>query len=185
MATARTKKETVTGAVKPEETKTTEKVEPVKEKRVFTGSDYILCRSVTYGGLNVTSQSGNLYEFKNYGAECEINYRDLVTMIRNGSEHVFMPRFVILDSDMLEEFPTIKRSYEKMYTRNDLLEILDLPVDRMKSAIAELPDATAKVLCQMVASEISNGHLDSIRKVRVLSEIFDSDFNLLSELFVR
>ena len=40
----------------------TVKVEPVmvKEKKVFTDSDYILCRSVWSGGLNVDSQSGNL-----------------------------------------------------------------------------------------------------------------------------
>ena len=61
----------------------------IKEKKVFTDSDYILCRSVCSGGLNVVSQSGNLYEFKDYGAECEINYRDLVTMIRTSSNHSY------------------------------------------------------------------------------------------------
>jgi hypothetical protein len=37
----------------------------------------------------------------------------------------------------------------------------------------------------MIATEIASGRLDSISKVRALSEIFDSDFNLLSELFVK
>lgn len=160
-------------------------VEPAKEKKVFTDSDYILCRSVCYGGLNISSLSGNLYEFKDYGYDCEINYRDLVSLIRKGSEHVFLPRFVILDEDFLEDFPTVKNVYEKMYTRNDLLEILDLPTNRMEMEIKELPDATRNVLERMIATEIANGHLDSISKVRKLSEIFNSDFNLLSELFVK
>ena len=54
MATARTKKETVAGSVKPANTAVEPKVEsaatkmePVKEKRVFTDSDYVLCRSIT------------------------------------------------------------------------------------------------------------------------------------------
>lgn len=183
MATARAKKENVAGTVKPE-TKVVEETQK-KEKREFTDSDYILCRSVCYGGLNITGQSGNYYEFRDYGYECEINYRDLVSLIRKGSDHVFLPRFVILDSDLLDEFPTIKRAYEKMYTRNDLLEILNLPTNQMEAAINELPSATKSVLEKMVASEISNGSLDSISKVRKLSRIFDSDFNLLSELFVR
>ena len=51
------------------EEKITEKPVIVKEKKVFTDSDYILCRSVWAGGLNVISQSGNLYEFKDYGSE--------------------------------------------------------------------------------------------------------------------
>ena len=64
MPTARAKKETATATRKVAtkvETKTTveepieEKIE--KEKKVFTDSDYILCRSVCYGGLNITSQS--------------------------------------------------------------------------------------------------------------------------------
>lgn len=186
---ARTKKEetTTTTTIKTEEKSAKEKVvkEVEKEKRTFTDSDYILCCSVTYGGLVITSQSGNVYEFNDYGSECEINYRDLVWLIRKGSDHVFLPRFVILDDDLLEEFPTIKRAYEKMYTRNDLLEILDLPTHQMESAINELPDATKNVLEKIVATEIANGHLDSISKVRRLSDIFNSDFNLLSEIFVK
>ena len=156
-----------------------------KEKKVFTDSDYILCRSVCSGGLNVVSQSGNLYEFKDYGAECEINYRDLVTLIRRGSEHVFLPRFVILDEDFLKDFPTVQKVYGAMYTMNDLIEILELPNTHMKAEIAKLPKATKDSMRNLVATQIANGKLDSISKVRALTEIFDSDFNLLSDLFVK
>lgn len=125
-ADSTSKKETATATRKVAtkvETKTTveepviaekpieEKIE--KEKKVFTDSDYILCRSVCYGGLNITSQSGNVYEFKDYGYDCEINYRDLVSLIRKGSDHVFLPRFVILDDDLLEDFPTVKKYMRK------------------------------------------------------------------------
>lgn len=160
-------------------------VKPVVEKRVFTDSDYILCRSVWSGGLNVISQSGNLYEFRDYGSECEINYRDLVTMIRRGSGHIFMPRFVILDEDFLKDFPTVQRVYGTMYTRNDLIEILDLPVSRMRAEIEKLPKATKDSMRNLIATQIANGRLDSIAKVRALTEIFNSDFNLLSDLFVK
>lgn len=162
-----------------------EEKKPEKMKKVFTDSDYILCRSVCPGGLNVTCKSGNSYEFKDYGKDCDINYRDLVSLIRKGSDHVFMPRFIILDDDFLEEFPNVKKVYSSMYTNADLLGILELPVPRMKAEIEKLPSESKNTLSKMVASEIANGHLDSISKVRTLSEIFDSDFNLLSELFIR
>ena len=170
-----------------EETVVEEKVTPVivKEKKVFTDSDYILCRSVCSGGLNVVSQSGNLYEFKDYGAECEINYRDLVTMIRRGSDHVFLPRFVILDDDFLKDFPTVQKVYGTMYTMSDLVEILELPIAHMKTEIAKLPKATKDSMRNLIATQIANGKLDSISKVRVLTELFNSDFNLLSDLFVK
>jgi len=159
--------------------------EPVKEKKVFTDSDYVLCRSVCSGGLNIISQSGNLYEFNDYGSECEINYRDLVTLIRRGSDHVFLPRFVILDDDFLEDFPTIQKVYGTMYTMNDLIEILELPVPAMKKEIEKLPVPTKESMRNLIATQIANGKLDSIAKVRELTTIFNSDFNLLSDLFVK
>lgn len=162
-----------------------ETVVPVKEKKVFTDSDYILCRSVWSGGLNVVSQSGNLYEFEDYGSECEINYRDLVTMIRRGSQNVLLPRFVILDEDFLQDFPTVQKVYGTMYTMNDLVEILELPISKMKAEIAKLPKSTKNSMRNLIATQIANGKLDSISKVRALTEIFESDFNLLSDLFVK
>ncbi len=192
MAT-RTKKETTSELnVEPMATteieNNTEKKETLKkkiEKKVFTDSDFILCRSVWCGGLNITCKSGNSYEFGDYGHECEINYRDLISLIRKGSDHVFLPRFIILDEDLLAEFPSVKKAYDSMYTNADLLEILELPISRMKAEIKKLPDAAKDVLSKMISSEIANGHLDSISKVRALSEMFNSDFNLLSELFVK
>ena len=157
----------------------------VQEKKTFTDSDYILCRSLWSGGLNITSQSGNLYRFDDYGSECEFNYRDLVTMIRRNSEHIFLPRFVILDEDFLEDFPTVKRVYGTMYTKEDLVEILELPLAHMKREIEKLPKATKDNMRNLVATQIAKGTLDSISKVRALTEIFESDFNLLSDLFVK
>lgn len=186
-AVAKEVKDTTTTTVTTiEETNNVEETPVViKEKKVFTDSDYILCRSVTSGGLNIVSQSGNLYEFNDYGAECEINYRDLVTLIRRGSDHIFLPRFVILDEDFLEDFPTVKRTYGEMYTMKDLEDILTLPVSQMEREIIKMPDSVKDSMRNLIATQIGNGKLDSIAKVRKLSELFNSDFNLLSDLFVK
>ena len=157
----------------------------IKEKKTFTDSDYILCRSVWSGGLNVLTPSGILYEFRDYGSECDINYRDLVDLIRRGSDHIFLPRFVILDDDFLDNFPTVQKVYGEMYTKEDLVQILELPVTAMKREIEKLPVATKNSMRNLVATQIANGKLDSIAKVRELTTIFNSDFNLLSDLFVK
>lgn len=153
--------------------------------KTYTDFDYILCRSVWSGGLNVTCASGNCYEFKNYGSECEIAYRDLVGLIRKSSDHIFMPRFIICDEEFLELFPQVKRSYDNIYSTADLRDIIDLPDYQMTQEINNLPESAKATLRTLIATEIANGRIDSIRKVKALSEIFDSDFNLLSELFGR
>lgn len=152
-------------------------------KREFRDSDYILCRSVWSGGLTVTCKSGAIYEFNKYGADCDIEYRDLIYLIRKNSDHIFTPRFVIMDDDFLEEFPQIKNLYSNMYTPTELHKIIELPIPQMKEEIAKLPNAAKTTLLSLIATEIAKGRLDSIRKVKVLSDIFESDFNLLSELF--
>ena len=137
----------------------------VKIKKEFKDSDYILCRSVWSGGLNITCKSGATYEFKKYGTDCDIEYRDLVYLIRKNSDHVFAPRFVIMDEDFLEEFPQVKRVYSTMYSPTELHEILELPVNQMKTEIENLPDATKKTLLSLAATEVAKGRLDSIKKV--------------------
>lgn len=185
VATAIVEEEIVRETVDEIEEEIVEEPVIIKEKKTFTDSDYVLCRSVWSGGLNVLSPSGILYEFKDYGAECDINYRDLVDLIRRGSDHIFLPRFVILDEDFLENFPTVQKAYGEMYTKEDLVEILELPIPAMKREIEKLPKATKDSMRNLVATQIANGKLDSIAKVRELTTIFNSDFNLLSDLFVK
>ena len=72
-----------------------------------------------------------------------------------------------------------------MYTKDDLIEILELPVPAMKREIEKLPETTKISVRNLAATLVSNGKLDSIAKVRALTEIFNSDFNLLSELLVK
>lgn len=185
VATAIVEEEIVRETVDEIEEEIVEEPVIIKEKKTFTDSDYVLCRSVWSGGLNVLSPSGILYEFKDYGAECDINYRDLVDLIRRGSDHIFLPRFVILDEDFLENFPTVQKAYGEMYTKEDLVQILEMPIPAMKREIEKLPKATKDSMRNLVATQIANGKLDSIAKVRELTTIFNSDFNLLSDLFVK
>lgn len=183
MATTRnTKKTTVT--------ETNEVVEDVVEtiktttsKKKLEKPDYVLCRSVCAGGLNVISKSGELYEFRDYGTTCEIEYHDLVALIRKHSEHVYMPRFVIEDEYVLNEFPQLQKIYDELLTKGDILEILNLPIGQMETELSKLPSSMTSTVCNLVSTQIANGKIDSVRKIRALSDFYGSDFNFLSELF--
>lgn len=161
--------------------------EPVKKtakKKQFDDHDYILCHSVTSGGLGIIGgKTDTYYRFDQYGAECDIEYIDLVQLVRSKSEHIFMPRIIIDDEDFLAEFPQVIEAYNNMYSRGDLQKILTLPADRMRVEIEKLPDGAKDTIKAMAATGVANGTLDSIASVRVLSDIFGADFNLLSELF--
>ena len=165
------------------EKKTTAKAKSkAKTKREFKDTDGIMCRSVVEGRLLfVGEKAGMLYQFYGYGAEYEIEYRDLVIAVRTRSPYIFNPYFIIEDEDFLEEFPVVKKFYEDSYDVKELKNILYMPLEDMKNAIVALPKGALSTLQSMASTEVSNKTLDSIQKIRYLDEVFGTELLLLTE----
>lgn len=162
------------------------KKEVVKEetKKTFNDNDYIMCRSITIGKLYVDCKNGNFYEFDDYNSECEILYRDLVNMVRQRSTHIYKPTFIILDEDFVSEFPQLQKTYDNMFTTKDLKDILrNSNITEMKQQIESLPENVRKNLRTIAASMVSSREIDSVRKIEALTQIFGTNFNLISTLF--
>ena len=160
-------------------------VEPVvKKRRKFDAEDGILCHSITQGKLFVEGKkSGNIYEFEAYGVDMEIEYQDLAYLARVKSDMIFAPYLVIDDDDFIEEFIQVKKFYDESYTMNDLQNILNLPVKNMVSAIAALPESAKSTLKNIASTMISDGSMDSVKRIKALDEVFETDLEFLSTLF--
>lgn len=158
--------------------------EEVKVKREFAQNDGIPCHSVVQGGLYFEgSKTGMLYSFSDYGDVTEIEYRDLVAAVRTKSGYVYNPYFIIDDADFLAEFPAVAKFYEDQISVKDLKVILDLPVPEMVDAIKKLPPTAIDSLKKIAATQVGNGKLDSVRKIKALDELFGTDLNLIGEIF--
>lgn len=182
MATKTMQKRNVTEEVQPKEDNI--QATATKEKKVFQQSDGIQCHSVVQGGLFYEgSKTGMLYSFSDYGDVTEIEYRDLVAAVRTKSEYVYNPYFIIDDEDFIAEFPAISKFYEDQVSIKDLKAILDKDTSDMVSAIKMLPKTAIESLKKIAATQVANGHLDSVRKIKALDELFGTDLNLLGELF--
>lgn len=156
----------------------------VVEPRKFDNADVISCRSITAGELILNgAKSGSKYVWSNDGDYCEVEYRDLVNLVRSGSAYVNAPLFIIEDEDFLNEFPKVREVYEALYSINDLKDILRLPVNQMKSTINSLPEGAKKSLQNLASTMISNGQLDSLNKIKAIDEIFDTKLEVLTGLF--
>lgn len=152
-------------------------------KKTFSDSDLIVCKSVTLGGLTICAKSGNVYEFRQYGDECEIEYRDLSELVRRRTSYIYTPRIIIADNDFIKEFKTLNDFYNDNYNINDLESVLELPIDEMVVAINNLPPSLKVTLSSLAATMVSNGKLDSLRKIKTLDSLFGTDINFLSSLF--
>lgn len=152
-------------------------------KRDFAQSDGIKCHSVVQGGLYFEgSKTGMLYSFMDYGDVTEIEYRDLVAAVRTKSEYVYNPYFIIDDEDFIAEFPAIKKFYENQISVRDLKAILDMNIADMVAAIKLLPTTAVDSLKKIASTQVASGHLDSVKKIKALDEIFGTDLNLIGEL---
>lgn len=157
------------------------KKEPKKKK--FEQTDFIMCRSVTTGGLFMEgSKTKQLYQWNDYGDESEVEYRDLVAEVRLKSDFVFAPRFIVENEDFVEEFPQLKQFYSQYLSVKDLREILELPISQMAKKITELPKGAKESLRSIAASMVSSGAIDSVSKIKKLDELFDTDMEFLSSL---
>ena len=175
------------GAIEQEEVTVEEIVEtkPVKQQaaapapRKFNQHDLILCRSVTAGWLGCGGKSGQYYVFENFGDQCEVEYQDLFALKQRRSPYLYAPLFIIEDEELLEnpQWKDIQKFYfDKVYTKDDINEILNVPVNKFETVLKALPKGLAKSLQVEVAKRIEEGTFDSLRKIKIIDEVFGTDF---------
>ena len=153
-------------------------------KKTFAQSDGILCKSITQGTLYVEGvKTGMLYSFSDYGDETEIEYRDLVGMIRSKDKSVFEPRFVVVDEDFINEYPALRKYYDEEFSLQNIRDILKYPDSKMIDAIKNLPKGALNSLKSIAAEQVATGQIDSVRKIKALDSVFGTDLNLLGEIF--
>lgn len=182
MTKTTTKSTTEKSVAESKETKPVETTKPIK--KTFKQDEGVLCRSITIGGLWLEGiKSKNIYRWSEYGDVTEIEYRDLISMVRSKSNYIFNPMFVIEDEDFIAEFPQLKKFYDEKYTIEDLEGVLALPIGSMVATIKTLPAGAITTLKSIASTQIANGQLDSVKKIKALDKIFGTELNLMSSLF--
>lgn len=157
--------------------------EKPRVKKSFEQSDGVLCRSVCSGILFIEGpKTGIMYSFTDYDDETEIEYRDLVAMVRSKDKNIFEPRIMIDDKDFLEEHSDIDKFYSEKFKTRDIKAILEMPNDEMVDAINRLPKGAVENLKSIAAFQVANGYLDSRKKIKTLNETLGIDLDLVGEL---
>ena len=160
-------------------------VETKKEPRKFEATDGIPCKSITSGGLYMEGIKSHItYEWADNGDVTEVEYQDIVAAIRSNVSYINKPYFIIEDKDIISQFPQLNKIYASMYSFKDLRDVLvDLSPNNMKATILTLPEGAKESIKSLASKMISNGTLDSVQKIKILDEIFDTELMLMTGLF--
>ena len=164
------------------ESQTEKKEEPAEvksEKKVFDDKDKIPCLSITVGVLAyIGEKSGEVYVWQNIGDVVEVEYRDLMTLVRTNSPFVFEPRFIIQDEDFLAQNDAITLRYGQMYTPQDIEYVLSLPAPQLEENLKKMPVGAQNALRDVAVRKIDSGELDSVQRVKVLDSFFGTELVL-------
>lgn len=168
-------------AIKDAESKDTENVTAVKsvktEKpkvKTYDQQDLIPCRSMISGPLYITgSRSGILYTWADYNDVQDVEYRDLIYMVRSPQDkNIYSPRIVVEDDEFVDQNKNLKSLYDSLYTTGDLRDITKLPVKQMVDAVNKLPSGAKESFKGLVSTMIDAHQLDSVQKIKAIDDIF-------------
>ena len=162
----------VTEPVTSESAKT---VEVKKEKKTYAPT----------GGIYMPGLKSNiLYTWIDAGDVIEVEYQDLQAAIRSNNGYVMNPFFVIEDEELVAQFPQLKKIYNTLYSVGDLEDVItELSPGDMKATILSLPKGAQDSIKHLASKMVSDGRLDSVRKIKVLDEIFDTEMSIMTGLF--
>lgn len=167
--------------VKSEEVEKPLTYEP--KKKTFEQSDGIMCRSICSGVLFIQGpKTGMMYQFTDYDDQTEIEYRDLVAMVRSKDRNIYDPRIIIEDKDFLKEYSAVEDYYTSQFSNRDIKAILKMDDAEMVEAIKKLPRGALDNLKSIAAFQVANGYIDSRRKIKTLNEALGIDLDLVGEL---
>lgn len=184
--TIETASEAVSASVtEPVASETAKTVEVKKEKKTYAPSDGIPCKSITNGGLYMPGLKSNiLYSWVDAGDIVEVEYQDLQAAIRSNNGYVMNPLFVIEDEELVSQFPQLKKLYEALYSVGELEDVVtELSPGDMKATILSLPKGAQDAIKHLASKMVSDGRLDSVKKIKTLDEIFDTEMSIMTGLF--
>lgn len=164
------------------------KASPSKEKRKFEPSDLIPCTNIFSGTTVMVGQkSGIIYTWRELGQTEDVEYQDVMAeILKKTSSYIYEPLLIIEDKELLDQRRDLKVFYDRMYSPAELSNILNISSpEKMRSVIMNLPKGVQETIKNLAATMIQNGTLDSVRKIKIIDEIFETKLMMQTELFIK
>ena len=170
-----------------EEEKPVEVKKPSNKKiKKFNDEDLIPCLCVFPGSVGMTGRrSGNTYLWEDMGVVEYVEYQDLRSEVLNRkSSYIYKPLIIVEDNDFLDENKNLAKMYKDIYTPDEIVAKIkkSIPED-MRKFVNSLPSGIKNNVKNIASTMIKDGSLDSIRKVKILDDIFGTDLSMYSQFF--
>lgn len=161
---------------------TNNEVTSVKEKREFHDTDLIPCLNVYPGAVGMTGRrTGNAYFWEDMGVVEYVEYKDLKSEVLNrSSAYIYEPLIMVTDDDFLQQNPRLEKMYNDFYTPSEIMDkMANSDPENMRNFIEKLPSGIKTNIKNIAATMIHDGTLDSVKKIKIIDEIFGTELSNL------
>lgn len=155
-----------------------------KKPKKYEPDDLIPCRSMYAGTLLFTGEKTKItYEFSNMGDFRYIEYQDLLSALLVRKKSIFAPYIIIEDEELLENvhWQEVKKVYDGLYSRQDLINLINLPTSKFDSEFRKLPSGFKNTIATMVSEMITEGTFDSMNKIKIIDKECGTDLKLIAD----
>lgn len=185
-STAKPIDEVTTVTAKEVETVVPEVKEEIKKsstvKYDIKPDELIPCRSIVVGKYLLIGKKTKIqYRWEDNGDMQYVEYQDLLAEMITSSNAVYAPFIMIEDDRILDDYrwKKIADLYEKMAGNEDIEALLDLPVEKFETILANAPKGLQRAVKTVVATKLANKTFDSIHRVEIIDKICGTDFTCL------
>lgn len=143
-------------------------------------NEYILCRSVRFGGLRLIGpKTRTPYTWSNEGDVAEVEYQDLMSWKALRSPYLFEPMIIIEDEDVREEWKTELGDLYAKLQQVDLRAMFKLPHRQFVAQLQKLPDGMKSTVKNMAYTMIQDGTLYDLRTIKAIDETLGTELKMM------
>ena len=148
-------------------------VNEVAPKKEYSPTDFIIVRNGFNGRLVYKSKhTGELYVWESFGAEQDLEFRELKNA-RNSCKVFFVNNwFLIDDRDVLVALG-VDRFYKNSLTFEKFDEIFSKSPSEIERIVSALPDGQKESLAHRARQMVRDDQIDSMRVMRALERSLD------------
>lgn len=159
---------------KTESKKTAAASEPAPEKKAKPKKvelpEYVVVKNGFHGKLvYVSRRTGELYVWDEYGAEQELELRDLRDA-KNSSKDFFINNWFMFDDEWVLDYLGVRQYYKGVIRIEDFDAIFDKEPDELKEFVSGLSEGQKSSVLYRASEMIASGEIDSRRKIAALEE---------------
>ena len=149
---------------------------PAEESYEFEPTDYVTVKSGFHGLLvYVSSRTGEQFQWDDFGAEQEMELRELRNA-KSSQKDFFINNWFMFDDPRVVEYLGVEQYYKHSLGSDNFDDLFTKSPDEIRRIIGELSDGQRESVEYRAREMITSGDIDSLKVISALEDSLGVEF---------